>query len=99
VAIGVLAVLNGALGATWGVSFLLPHPTSPVVERSVADVRALSDAVETSRDAAGLVPIDVEAVLGRVAADVAARVRSGAIRYHASPDRRSFELTALLGPR
>jgi hypothetical protein len=99
VAIGVLAVLNAALGATWGVSFLLPQPTSPVVERSVADVRALSHAVEASRDAAGLVPADVEAVLGRVAADVADRVRSGAIRYHPWPDRRGFELTAVLGPR
>jgi hypothetical protein len=79
------------------VSLLLPQPAAPAVERSVADVRALNRAVEAARDAAGLVPAEVESVLDRVKVDVAVRVRSGAIRYQPSPDRRSFELTALLG--
>lgn len=97
VAIVVLAILDLALAVTWGLSFLLPQPADPAVERSVADVRALNHAVEASRDAAGLVPAEVEPVLGRVPTDVAVRVRSGAIRYRPSPDRRNFELTAVLG--
>lgn len=93
-----LTVANVVFGATLTGSLLL-QPAASAVERSVTDVETLNRIVESSRDATGLVPAEVERLLDRVPADVAERVRSRAIRYRPSPDRRSFELVASPGQR
>ena len=93
-----LTLVNAALAATWVGTFLL-RPVPPVVEQSLAAVEALNGLLEESRDAAGLVPAELDPLLERLPADVIERVRSGSIRYHASADRRSFELVVALGSR
>ncbi len=93
-----LALVNAALAAMWVGTFLL-RPVPPVVEQSVAAVEALNGLLEDSRDAAGLVPAELDPLLDRLPADIVERVKSGSIRYRPSPDRRSFELAVALGPR
>ena len=97
-AIIALALVNAALATTWaGTLFLRPVPA--VVEQSLAAVVALNRLLEDSRDAAGLVPTKLDPLFERLPADVAARVKSGSIHYRPSADRRSFELTVVLGSR
>jgi hypothetical protein len=93
-----ITLVNAALAATW-VGTVLLRPVPPVVEQSLAAVEALNGLLETSRDAAGLVPPELDSLLERLPADVAQRVKSGSIRYRPSADRRDFELDVALGSR
>ena len=98
VAIVALTIVNLILGATW-VATLLLQPVPAVVEHSLSAVDVLNKAVESSRDNAGLVPARVEPLFERLPADVVERLKSGAIRYRPSADRRSFEIVVALGQR
>jgi hypothetical protein len=86
-----LAAVNGLLGAVW-VGTLVLRPEAPPVDRSVADVATVSAVVERSRDAGGLVPVELGPLLDRLPPALAERVRSGAIRYQPAGDRRTFEV-------
>ena len=93
-----MSLVNAALAATW-VGTVLLRPVPPVVEQSLAAVEALNGLLENSRDAAGLVPPELDPLLERMPADVVERVKSGSIRYRPSADRRDFELDVALGSR
>src|SRR5688500_8338511 len=54
-----MTLVNAALAATW-IGTVLLRPVPPVVEQSLAAVEALNGLVESSRDAAGLVPPELD---------------------------------------
>jgi hypothetical protein len=98
VAIVVLTIVNVLLGATWLGAFWL-QPAVPTVDRALMEVELVAGVVERSRNAEGLVPAELASLLEGLPAPVAERVKSGAIRYRPSRDRRTFGLTATLGER
>ena len=87
VVVGGLLVINLGLVIWWA---LLGAPVPAQVDAALDAVGTISQVVERSRDTSGLVPPNLDGVVGRLPADVAALVRNGDVRYRPSTDRRTF---------
>ena len=95
-AIAVLLALNVVAAGAWTWSILW-RPDDRMVERPVADIQAVAAFVEARRSADGRVPVDLAPLRPQMPPELARRLESGAIRYTAAPDRRSFSVTVSLG--
>ena len=87
-----LLVIGAAVAVISVVGSLRPGPVM-VSDQAAMDREAVATLVEQNRDAQGLVLESLDAHLAKLPPGVAQRVRSGALRYHVSPDRRSYDIT------